>query len=410
VRWNINLRVTEKRACDVDSVEYGEIALVRDRWGKELLQVKDQKYSNLKMPRRCKMPNVNIDNVAEDLNSQCLVHFIPASDHGKNSGEGPGDELVPPAMASESQLSAPTLPPPVLCNPAHFVMPPARHVVPPARLGAPPAHVASEHQLLAPALAAPIPHDPASFKLLPAAEILSIRKPIKMGTLQQHRRDSAAPALHDTAPPWKQLHFEPSPPNEIGSARKPIVYTQSHKDKIKSLKAQLAALEANREHVTDAALQPNDHVADDASSSYEYEFLDISMNNPNGDNNEGLPEIRVHSSKDQHRRLFEFEKTRAVASRGDLGRFSTHVPQDSVRKVRAGVPRISPISFYQGIAAPPSARTAKGKHRAAPMPILEENPNVLHQPSSPLHTYGDAYTQKRYLTDNMAGPSCETYL
>jgi len=59
-------------------------------------------------------------------------------------------------------------------------------------------------------------------------------------------------------------------------------------------------------------------------------------------------------------------------------------------KVKTGVPHISPISFYQGIAAPPSARTAKGKHQAAPMPILDESPNVLHQPSLPLYTYGDA--------------------
>jgi len=78
--------------------------------------------------------------------------------------------------------------------------------------------------------------------------------------------------------------------------------------------------------------------------------------------------------------------------------------------VKAGVPRISPISFYQGIAAPPSARAAKGKHRAAPTPILEKSPNVSHQPSSPLHAYGDAYTRQRYVTDQMAGPSRETYL
>jgi hypothetical protein len=370
----INLHVTEEQALEINSVEYGEIAVVRDRWGKELLQVKDQKYSNLKMPRRRKMPNVNVDNVAEDHNSQHLLHFVPPpSDDGNKPGDEPGDEPVPSAMASESQPLAPTLPPPVLRDPARFVVPPAR--------------VTSKRQLSAPALATPIPHDPAPFKLLPAAEISSILKPIKTGTLQ-HAKDSA---------PQKQLRFEPPPPNDITSARKPIVYTRSHEEKIKSLKAQLAALQANRERV-----------ADDASSSYEYEIVDVSMNNPNGDDNEGLPEIRIRTSKDK--RLFEFEKTRAVPLRGDLGRFGTQVPQEPVRKVKAGVPRISPISFYQGVAAPPSARAAKGKHRAAPTPILEESPNVSHQPSSPLHTYGDAFTQQRYLTDRMAGPSRETYL
>jgi len=282
----INLRVTDERALDINSVEYGEIALVRDRWGKELLQVKDQKYSNLKMPRRRKMPNVNVDNVAEDHNSQHLLHFVPPP---SDDGDKPGDEHVPPAMASESQPLAPTLPPPVLRNPARFVVPPA--------------HVASKHQLLAPALAAPIPHDPAPFKLLPAVEITSILKPIKTGTLQ-HAKNSAAPALRDTAALQKQLRFEPPPSNEIASARKPIVYTRSHEEKIKSLEAQLAALQANPERVVD-----------DASSSYEYEIVDVSMNNPNGDNNEGLPEIRIRPSKDKHNRLFEFEKTRAVASR-----------------------------------------------------------------------------------------------
>jgi len=391
LKWNINLRVIEERAYNVTSIEYGKIFLVCDKWGKELLQVKDQKYSNLKMPHRHKMPNVNVDAITKDLNSQNLFHFVPPSDDGEKSGKKPGDELVPPAMASQSQLSAPTLPPPVLCDPGRFVMPPARPVVPPAHLGMPPAHVASKCQLLAPALAAPIP---ASFKLLPAAEILSIRKPI------QHAKDSAAPVAHDMAAPQKQLCFEPPPP--IQSARKPIVYTRSHEEKIKLLKTQLAALQADHDYVVDVASEANNEcVADDASSTYEYEVLDVLMNNPNGDDNEGLPEIRVRSSKDQHRRLFEFEKTQAVASRGDLGCFG---------KVKAGVSRILPISFYQSIVAPPSARTAKGKHQVAPMPILDKSPNVLHQPSSPLYTYGDAYTQQRYLTDQVAGPSCETYL
>jgi len=368
-KLHINLCVTEERAFDTNSVEYGEIALVRDRWGKQLLQVKDQKSSNLKMPRKRKMRNVNI---AEDHNSQQLLHFVPpASDDGDDKPHDEhGDELVPPAIAS-----APALPPPVLRDTAHFVVPSLR--------------VAPQHQLPAPAPAQPLIHDPAPFKLLPAAEISSILNP-KTGTLQ-YAKDSAAPASRNTAAPQKQLRFESPPRNETGPARKPIVYTRSDDMKIKALKAQLAALEANR----------------DASSGCEYELVDVSMN-PNGDDNEGLPEIRLCPSKDK--RLFEFEQTRVVASRGDLGRYGTHVPQESVRKVRAGVPRISPISFYQGVAAPPSARAVKGKYRAAPTSIPEESPDNSHQPSSPLHAYGEAYTRQRYLTNQTAGPSRETYL
>ena len=218
------------------------------------------------------MPNINIDNIVEDHNSQHLLHFVPPP---LDDGDKPGNELVPPAMASESQLLAPTLPPPVLRNPARFVVPSV--------------HVASKHQLSAPALVDPIPHDPAPFKLLPAAEILSIPKPSKMVTLQ-HAKASAAPTLCDTAAPQKQLCFESPPPNETASARKPIMYNWSHEEKIKSLKAQLVALQADHEHDVD-----------DASSSYEYKIVDVSMNNPNGNDNEGLPEIRLHTSKDKHK-------------------------------------------------------------------------------------------------------------
>ena len=323
LKLHINLCVTEERAFDMNSVD-GEIALVRDRWGKQLLQVKDQKQSNLKMPCRCKMPKVN---VAEAHNNQQLLHFIPPPlDNGDDEpGDERGDERVPPAIAS-----APTLPPPVLRDTACFVVPSLR--------------VAPKHQLPAPSLAEPIIHDPALFKLLPAAEISNS----KTGSLQ-YAKGSAAPASHGTAAPQKQLRFELAPQNEIASARKPIVYTQSDEMKIKVLKAQLAALEANCERVTDGA-----------SSGCEYELLDVSMNNPNGNDNEGLPEVRLRPSKDK--RLFELEQTWAVTLRGDLGRSGTHVPQESVRKVRAGVPRISPISFYQGVAAPPSARAVKGKY------------------------------------------------
>jgi len=203
-------------------------------------------------------------NVAEDHNSQQLLHFVPpASDDGDDKPHDKrGDELVPPAIAS-----APALPPPVLCDMANFMVPSL--------------HVAPQHQLPAPAPIQPLIHDPAPFKLLPAAEISSIPNP-KTSTLQ-YTKDSAAPALHNTAAPQKQLCFELPPRNETGPTRKPVVYTRSNDMKIKALKAQLAALEANR----------------DASSGCEYELVDVSMNNPNGDDNEGLPEIRLCPSKDK---------------------------------------------------------------------------------------------------------------
>lgn len=99
----------------------------------------------------------------------------------------------------------------------------------------------------------------------------------------------AAFVLHNTAALQKQFCFKPPPSNKIAFACKSIVYTQSHEEKIKSLEAQLVALQANPEHVVD-----------DISSSYKYEIVDVLINNPNSDNNKGLPEIRFYISKNKH--------------------------------------------------------------------------------------------------------------
>ena len=74
---------------------------------------------------------------------------------------------------------------------------------------------------------------------------------------------------------------------------------------------------------------------DDTSSSYKYEIVDVLINNPNSDNNKGLPEIRFYISKNKHNWLFKFKKTQAVVSHEDLGCFGTQVSQEYVHKVKA---------------------------------------------------------------------------
>lgn len=57
------------------------------------------------MSCRCKMPNVNVDNVTENHNSKHFLYFIPFLSDDSNK---PANKLVSPAMASKSQPSAPT--------------------------------------------------------------------------------------------------------------------------------------------------------------------------------------------------------------------------------------------------------------------------------------------------------------
>jgi hypothetical protein len=134
------------------------------------------------------------------------------------------------------------------------------------------------------------------------------------------------------------------------------------------------------------------------------------MGNHHARDKDVLPEIIVHHSKNT---LFQFENQRLRASLGDERQHieQREVPahQVLVRKAKPGVPRVSPMAFYQGIAGPPSAR-AKGKHRAVFSPNNGNARVVEEPPRSPLYPRTDAYTRQRYLTDRSAGPSRETYM
>lgn len=166
-------------------------------------------------------------------------------------------------------------------------------------------------------------------------------------------------------PPNKHVHFTLLPAAEITSSI-PKPPNDNRLAQIERLKERLALLERNRE------------LEDNGFSGYE--CLDVSMNNDNA--TDGLPEIALRKSKPE----------------GPFGFKKRAVP---IQKSKAGVSRISPMSFYQGNVVPPSARGVKGKQRAV---------YYNAAPSSPLHAQHDAYTQQRYLTDRTAGPSCETYL
>jgi hypothetical protein len=283
----------------VDSVEYGEIPLVLDRWGATLLQVKDQKAGNV---RKCKpskttskvhAPPASIDNEVEDLHAREVRHLPPFSNDNPTS--------VRKAHTAEHDLRTPR----VISQPVFA----PDHIVNHASLG----FATSQPNIP--------PNKHVQFTLLPAAEI--------------------TPSI-------------PKLPNN------------KHVAEIERLKEQLALLERNRES------------EDNGFSGYE--CLDVSMNDHNAA--DGMPEIILRKSKPE----------------GPFGIKKWAVP---IQKSKAGVSRVSPLSFYQGNVVPPSARGVKGKQRAA---------YYNAAPSSPLHARHDSYVQQRYLTDRTAGPSRETFL
>jgi hypothetical protein len=325
-RWHTKVLVTEEKCFEGDSVEYGEIPLVIDRWGTALLQVKDQKAGNVqpirtrkgsKAASKFREPSISIDDQVEEINTRDVTH--PAA----TLVDDDDDELTSraPMQNARAFLAQPqtphlvsTLPPPSLVNY------PSSSFVPSMRKTAAKNHV--------------------EFTLLPAAEISSSTKPPKFS-------------------------------QDIRTA------------KIERLQAELAALQANPAH---------ELVEDDFGG---YKCVDVSMNDNNGATGDPgddiLPEIVLRHRTDKA--LFQFAKHGGT-----------------VQKAKPAIPRVSPMTFYQGIVAPPSARAVKGKQRALPGSFIN-NPQVpLRSPSSPLRAQIAAYTRDRYLTDRMAGPSHGRYL
>lgn len=80
--YRSEILVTEEKGLLVDSIEYSEIDVVRERFGRPLLQVKDQKYGSIRrkttkatLDIRAPFPPINDDN--EEINNRKLIHYIP---------------------------------------------------------------------------------------------------------------------------------------------------------------------------------------------------------------------------------------------------------------------------------------------------------------------------------------------
>ena len=193
---------------------------------------------------------------------------------------------------------------------------------------------------------------------------------------------SGIPPSLRNMPPKKQVQFSLLPAAEISSMPKlPNTAREIRTVKIERLRAELAALQAD----------PGCDSHDD-DNFQGYECFDVSMSNQHGAaGSDRLPKIVLRRSKQDG--LFEFKKQ--------------PVP---IPKTNPGVPRVSPITFYQGIVVPPSARGVKGKARAYSGPTVENAHIALHSPSLPSHPQIDTYMQERYLTEGAAGPSRARYL
>jgi hypothetical protein len=403
--------VPEEKNLAVDSVEYSEIDVVRERWGRPLLQVKDQKYGSIRLGKRktakatldthalsppinedvrapspsinddVRAPSPSINDKVEELNNRQLIHYVsePANDSRH------GAESYQPAAA-----------------------PVVKHAVPPGSSdGFVPGHGFASGHGFAPGLA---PDQQVRFGLLPPAEISSIPAPWKAVTKED--RDERIQQIR-----WR--------------------LDQRHNDRQQQM---------------------------EEDNNVWYECVDVAMDNYPGVREAGeevMPEIVLrHSKKDD--RLFQFEKKPVGVPRGELGRYHMGLgvpprepprnappqyapprgalprdardalPRDALPRdapprdalPRDALPRqaplqkekagISPFRFYQGNAVPPSARASKGKQRAGPSHL------GAHPPSSPLnYRYVNPYAppqqqqqpqQRQQRPANVAGPSREAYM
>lgn len=322
-RWHTKVLVTEEKCFEGDSVEYGEIPLVIDRWGTPLLQVKDQKAGNVqpirarkgsKAASKFRQPSISIDDRVEEMNTRNVTY--PAA----TLVDDDDDELMSCAPMQNARAFLP--------------QPQTPHLV--SKLP-PPSLVKYPSSTFVPSMGRTAAKKHVEFNLLPAAEISSSTKP-------------------------------PKSSQDIRTA------------KIERLQAELAALQANPAH---------ELVEDDFGG---YKCVAVSMNDNNGaTGDDTLPEIVLRHRTDKA--LFQFAKHGGP-----------------VQKAKPVIPRISPMTFYQGIVAPPSARAVKGKQRALPGSFINNPQVALRSPSSPLHAQIAAHMRDRYLTDRMAGPSHGRYL
>ena len=176
-------------------------------------------------------------------------------------------------------------------------------------------------------------------------------------------------------PPKKQVKFDLLPGAAIPPVPKLPHVTMDRNAKIRSLQAELTMLQAK---------------AGREEEFLGYEVLDVPVSDPYlaaGDY--GLPEIRLRTSKPDTQFLH-------------ADRFPPAMPL---------VPRVSPMSFYQQTAVPPSARNFKGKQKAFPRQFSERPPVDLPSPSVALRAQLDAYAQQRqWYSGDGAGPSRGRYI
>jgi hypothetical protein len=184
--------------------------------------------------------------------------------------------------------------------------------------------------------------------------------------------------------PKRQVKFGLLPSRSTTSILKPPKRAiDDRRAQIGKLQAELAVLQAGS--------------GDDAGVEEFAGYDVIDVPRPNtlwADDSDIMPEIRLRPTKQEREARYHFERRAGL-----------------LQKATPMVPPVSPMSFYQGIAVPPSARS-KGKQRAFADPTTERGPADFSSPSSAaLHAQVQAYARDRqwYSADG-AGPSHGRYM
>ena len=155
----------------MDSVAYSEIDVVRERWGRPLLQIKDQKHGSKLSKRKTakatldiRAPSPSINDDVEDLNHCEVIHYAPEVAHDEENGiEDKSKPMeatcgLPRSVSNSYQLGATSL---------------MNHELP--------SH--SSYRFVP----APAPERQVRFGLLPAAEISSTPTRWNPGTKDIHK-------------------------------------------------------------------------------------------------------------------------------------------------------------------------------------------------------------------------------
>lgn len=340
--------MTEEKSFDEGAVEYGEIPLVLDRWGVPLLQVKDQKAGNVRLGRKRK-PSKAIAKVQ-----------APFSSVVDDNDDGNGSNVTPSALTLDDEHASENV------NRNGNEDGSGDGNGNRSRSGNANANTnksAKEN------MNANANENENTMTLMPRQKprAAPITRP-----LVNYSSSGIMPFTPDMAQ-RKQVQFALMLAAEISSeTRLPEIANEIREAKIRKLRAELDALEGD----TGLDLHGSDFQG--------YQCVDVSM--PQHHGALPLPEIVLCQSK-----------------RDGLLQRPVHIRKDT------GVSRISPMSFYDRIAMPPSARGGKFKP-AFPGPFANRTHMASHSPSSSMRKRVDNYLNDRYLDEGTAGPSRQRYL